>query len=165
MMGMSHCHDRDVLTAPLGHSGNWRWMSSMLARAATSITFVCCNKIHLLSWQKYACHDETFVTTNNYYVCWDKIFLLWQNCCCDMCLSSFVMTKGCYVVTNMCMSWQFFCRDKIMFVVKNICRDKTFVARKNIFFAISILLSRQKLYLRQLRQWQSSAHWCSSTES
>ena len=61
-----------------------------LAEAATSIIFVllrqthvCRNKTQLLSQQKYACHDKTFVATN--------IFLLRQNFCCNK--LTFVTTK------------------------------------------------------------------------
>ena len=103
---------------------------------------VCRDKTHLLTWQKYACCDKTFVTTKlcllrqnifvATYICRDKqssvatrILLSWQN-------MSFVATK-------VSLSRQKFCRDKI------ICYDKclsqqivglgkhTFVTTKNVF--------------------------------
>ena len=103
--------------------------------AATSIIFIV--KTHLLSRQKYACHDKTFVTT--------KWYLSWQNI---------------FVVINIC-------RDKIMFVVTNICHNRCFATtkvfchgsfvvtiilllRQNTSFVMTIFLLRQKWYLGQL---------------
>ena len=117
-----------------------------LAGAAASIIFVAmkvlCDKRRLLSRQKYACHDKTFVVTN--------IFLLWQNFCPNKYLSQqqFCVTKA--------LSWQaYFCCDKSMLVAtklllwlfKNFCCDSLMVflnCHDQISVVASILLSRQK---------------------
>ena len=97
----------------------------------------CSNKTHLLSRQKYACCDKTFVATS--------LPLSWQTQ-----NTSFVMTKvclsqqTCVCVTNICGDRSFvvskvlsrqayFCRDRRH--VLSVCHDKMFAASKIILVA------------------------------
>ena len=109
-------------------------------------TCVCHDKTRLLSQQKYACCDKTFVSTKN-YVCHDK---------------TFVATKLCLYATNICHDKSFvttkiFLRDKHNFVATKLvsqhayfCRDKRRVLSRQTRVSRDKLLSRQKLYLWQL---------------
>ena len=113
-----------------------------LAGAATSIIFVTTNtclswQTRLLSRQKYAYCDKTFVTTN--------IFVA----------ANFLL-REIFVVTNIILTWQNACRDKLTFVATN----KSFVAtnvlwakkkqkKKKLLVAVpasdtKVCLSRQK---------------------
>ena len=92
-----------------------------VAGAATGIIFVAAivlswqtsDKTSLLSWQKYACRDKTFVVTKIF--CHNKPFvvtnIVWlcQKFGCD---------KHTFVATNMCLSQQNVCRNK-----NDICRS------------------------------------------
>ena len=88
----------------------------------------------VLLWQNYVCHDKTFVTTNiccNKHVCHNKGFVLTS--------ILLLQQKMCFVMTNICLSWQKYFGTKL-FVMTNICHDKSFVAKKklvttNIFFS------------------------------
>ena len=108
-------------------------MSSVLAGTATSITFVCWNKIRLLSRQKYACHNKTFVTTN--YVHWYKKHMF--------VVTSFVTTKGCcykrvFVVTIFLSRQNYVCCEKYFLW------QKTFVATMFFFFSQLAYFCRDK---------------------
>ena len=60
--------------------------------------YFCCDKRRLLSQWKYACHDKImFVMTN--ICCLNKSFVMTS-----ILLSS--QQKTCFVMTNMCLSWQ-----------------------------------------------------------
>ena len=86
-------------------------------------TRVCHSKTCLLSQQKYACHDKTFVETK---LCLPrqthaKVNLSWQNfmsgqyyACCDKCLSgqNFCHDKSMSVATNTLSQEAYFCHDK-----------------------------------------------------
>ena len=98
----------------------------LLARAATSIIFVTTKR--LLSQQKYACHDKTFLLQHVWQIfVATNVILSGQTCVCCI------------------LSWQKFCHDK-----------HTFVMTKDMFcpwhvFVTTKLLSWQKLYLWQLQ--------------
>ena len=86
-----------------------------LAGAAISIKKNC-DKTHLLSQQKYACCDKTFVVTKHVF-CHNKS--MQTNICCDR---SFVLTKiFCRSKHTFVMTKDVFCRDKHMFVATNTC--------------------------------------------
>ena len=120
-----------------------------LAGTATSIIFI---TTKVLSQQKDACQDKSFVMTN--------LILSWQTFCCDK--LTFVKTNSClsrqntsFVVTKVCLARQNICHDKHVFVI--------------CFVALSILLSRQKMCFvttkdvfchdKQLLSWQTWYMW------
>ena len=88
----------------------------------------CYNKTCQLLWEKYACHNKTFVVTNIF--CCDKHILLQKKFCCD---------KHDFVVKKVLLWQAYFCHCKHVFVVTkyvfccdkrvmtNICRDKSFL--------------------------------------
>ena len=109
----------------------------------------CRDKIHLLSRQKYACREKTFVAT--------KLCLSWQNIfVATKRLSQIFVTTNVFVTTKV-LWWQaYFCRDKRhvlswqicvchnkskLFVTKvlsqqnYVCCDKSFVATKMMLVA------------------------------
>jgi len=133
-------------------------------RTATSIIFVmtmfCQNKTHLMSRQKYACRNETFVTT--------KLCLLQQNIfvmtkhifCHDKIMQvPFLCDKHAFVMTKVLLWQTWFCCDKF-------CQDKhTFVTTKDVFchdkhmLVVTKLLSQQKWYLWQLQPMIETKEW------
>ena len=90
---------------------------------------VCCDKGHLLSRQKYACCDKTFVAT--------KLCLSRQNIC-HVCRDkhTFCHDKRGFVTTNTCLSWQKFCCDKHTFVTTKL----VFCCNKHVFVMTKIIL-------------------------
>ena len=123
-----------------------RFTKLSLAGAATTV--IVGEKTRLLSRQKYACHDITFVTT--------KLCLLRQK---RLSRQIFVATKTClsYVRSVVC--------DKCMLVAtkrlfaykskqnknkKNLSRQKTGVVATNTCLTQQTVLSRPKLYLCQI---------------
>ena len=87
-----------------------------------------CRASIILSWQKYACHDKTFVTTN--------ICLSWQRFCRD---------KHNFVVTKVLSQQAYFCHiQKMCFVTMNTCLSQ------QMHVCHYKLLSRQKWNLWQL---------------
>ena len=112
------CHDKSVLVLTKVLAWMFLFVATKLLSqqifAATNIIlswfFVCGHDKHtfvmtkhLLSWQKYACHDKSFVMTNM-CLSWQKVYhdyhnfvvtnilLLWQK-------------KKCFVTTNTHLSW------------------------------------------------------------
>ena len=116
------CHDQHVFVA--------------------TVVCVCCDKTCLLSWQKYACRDKSFVMTK-----WSLLqqtrFVMTKLLSQQM----FVTTKHAFchdksMLNDVChdeyLLWQKFCHD-----TKSFCHNKSFLATKDV-------LSQQKLYLWQL---------------
>ena len=112
-------------------------------------TRLCRNKTHLLSWQKYACHNKSmlaatkYISHNKHLFVTTNLFLSWQN-------TSFVMN-------NMCLLWQKQARhNKIVFVTTKLLSRKmfvvtsTFLSRQKYFVTTNTCLLQQKLYLWQL---------------
>ena len=71
----------------------------------------CHNRACLLSWQKYACHDKTFVKTK---LCLSQL---------NFCHNNFFMTNTCFCHNKRCiLSWQtHVCCEKTMLVVTKLC--------------------------------------------
>ena len=104
------CHNKSMLVAT-------NIMLLRQARVSLFVTIKC-----LLPWQKYACHDKTFVMTNT--------CLLWQIC---VTTKIFCCGKHTFVVTK-----EVFCHNK------HICHDKTFVMTKMIL--VAALTNDRQLY-------------------
>ena len=121
------------------------------------------NYVCLLSQQKYACCDKSFVTKklclSRQNIFATNIILSRQNkhtsVTTSNCLSQQNMS---FIMTKVCLSRQNLCCDKHMLVATNICHDNNFVMTKDVFchgkhvFVVTKLLSWQKLYLWQLPQ-------------
>ena len=83
------------------------------------------------SSHKYFCCDKSFIIRNT--------CLSQQTCvCCNKTLF--------FIVTQICLSQQNFCHDKIMSVAANICHDKGFVAT-----SMTKVLSRQAYFCHDKR--------------
>ena len=129
----------------------WSCVTDTMTGAATSIIFVAPNTClsqqnmsfasydktcHLL-WQKYACHNKTFVVTNiflsqqntsfvttKHVNCYEKSMLvttkllLWQT---YFVATNIFCCKKSFVATSMILSWKKFCCDKLTFVTANMC--------------------------------------------
>ena len=81
------------------------WSQVSLAGVATSIIFV---RTKVLSWQKYACRNKSFVVTSLH---------LSRQTCVGHDKSKFVTTKHVFCRDKSMLSWQLFCCDKHVFVV------------------------------------------------
>ena len=101
------------------------------AGAATSIIFVA-TKTRLLSRQKYACRDETFVATNINLVVATNTCFLKQNFCREK--HNFCRDKHVFDATKVSLSRQEFCRE-----TTNICHDKN-NRQKTCFVATKLRL-------------------------
>ena len=89
---------------------SWYYLHCLLsfARAATSILFVATN---------------TCLPRQNVF-CGDKVCLSRQTFCNKLTSMLLSRQKTCFV----CLSWQNFCRNKIMYVATNICRDNNILS-------------------------------------
>ena len=79
-------------------------------------TYVCCDKTHLLSHQKYACPNKIMFVVRNIYVCRNKTFVVTNTC----------RNKHNFVMTKVLLQQAYFCCDKRMLVVTKdvFCHDK-----------------------------------------
>ena len=116
------------------HCTVYHWRELQQISFLSRQTHVYHDKTCLLSWQKYACHDKTFVITKLFCCCSKHNFVATIFCCCD---------KHTFFTTNMC-------RDKSMLLMtkplsRHTC-DKSFVVT-------SILLSWQKTFFMMIWWW------------
>ena len=119
----------------------------------------CCDKTHLLSWQKYACCDKhifdvtevlSWQILSRQLLSWQTNLLLWWK---------YAHRDNTFCATKMCLSQQksivatTFCCDKHNFVMTSCHDNHTFVATKDVIcrdkhmFVVTKVLSQQKLYL------------------
>jgi len=152
-------------------------MHRVLVGAATSIIFVATNTY--LSQQMYACRNKTFVATilcllwqnifvmtkclswqifvtTNMFVAKKKIFrhlfIFSRQAYFSRDKTRFTGThylSRLFAATNMYLSWQKFCHNKIMFVMTNICCDKSFVMTK----ICCILVVTKDKHLSAWQKW------------
>ena len=111
-----------LLAGMVYHCTVYHWRELQQISFLSRQTHVYHDKTCLLSWQKYACHDKTFVITKLFCCCNKHNFVATIFCCCD---------KHTFFTTNMCRDksmllmtkplsrhlWQKFCRDKHTFVM------------------------------------------------